>query len=120
METVMIAVVIAILIWMILILFYAIIHPFWCIVDCAISKERSGGNKTIWIVLTLLAWSFASLFYGLFSTKSVALRRTTRFTFCFSLVIMMVAVGLIVANPEARNNFATEIMKAIEATETTQ
>lgn len=76
------------------------VHPFWAIVECAVSTKLEGARKGVWILAMLLTWTFGSFLYGLFATYSPALRRVTRI--CTFLIIILVLVGgaLFATNPE--------------------
>jgi hypothetical protein len=61
----------------------------WCLIDCAVSRQRGGLNKGVWIVVLLLLWSFSGAIYGLFSAQSRVLRVLT-------LLSVLVLLGFIV------------------------
>lgn len=68
---------------------WALIHPVWCIVDCALSNERSQNSKIVWAICMFCFSFIASFFYGLFVTTSHALRYFT------ILSIILVAAGFL-------------------------
>ena len=83
-------------------IYFAIIHPFVCIIECALSKQLSGGKKTLWILATLITGSLAATFYTLFATRSARLRRFSLRAFSTGLVCFAVATCIFYADPKAQ------------------
>jgi hypothetical protein len=65
------------------------VQPVWCLIDCAVSRQRGGLNKGLWIIVLLLLWTFAGVLYGVFSTRGRALRWLT-------VLSLLVLLGLVV------------------------
>lgn len=84
--------------------FFLTIHPIWSIIDVATSKRQSSAAKTIWIILCFITWSFASVIYGLVFADGRALAVTTRILVIGFVIIALIAGGLMIAVPMARNS----------------
>lgn len=83
-------------------IYFAIVHPFVCIIECALSKQLSGAKKALWIVATLITGSLAATFYTLFATRSTRLRRWSLRAFSTGLVCFAVATCIFYADPSAQ------------------
>lgn len=90
-------------------LFFAIVHPFVCIVECALAKEHSGTKKAIWIVLSLLLGAVGSLIYALFVTRSSKLKRFSMQGFSVGVLCLAVSSGIAFTNPELSEQFAGDL-----------
>jgi hypothetical protein len=83
--------------------FFFVVHPLICIVQCAISKNLSGGQKAIWIFLSLLVGIVGSLPYALFASGSTRMRSLTLNGLMFGALNLVLAIGVFVATPEIRD-----------------
>lgn len=61
--------------------YFLMIHPFVCIMECAVSKQFSGGKKAMWIVITFLTGILGSAIYTLFVSQSPKLRSSSKIMF---------------------------------------
>ena len=96
------------------------VHPFWAIVECAVSDKLDGARKGLWILAMLLTWTLGSFLYGIFATYSPTLRRVTRGC---SLLIMLLLVGcglLLATRPELREALRTRVELTNSGTSQTQ
>ncbi len=69
------------------------VQPVWCLIDCAVSRQRGGLNKGLWIIVLLLLWTFAGAIYAVFSTKGRALRWLTVLSLLALVGFVVLAVG---------------------------
>lgn len=78
--------------------FFLTIHPIWAIIDVAASRDKTTGEKTLWIVMMFILWSLVSLLYGLvFATRPLAV--TTRVLVADLLVLILVLLTLAIVVP---------------------
>ncbi len=75
------------------------VQPVWCLIDCAVSRQRGGVNKAFWIIVLLLTWSFAGIVYGVFSTQGRALRWLTVLSLLVLLGFVALAIGGTLVEP---------------------
>ena len=95
------------------------IHPFWAIIECAVSTKLSGPRKGLWILAMLLTWTLASFLYGLFATYSPALRRVTRGCALLMLLVLMACGYLFFTNAEFQEAFLKGVdPKELESAQT--
>ena len=76
----------------ILVFIFAVVYPFWCMVDCALNDEIVRTNKAIWIIFMLLLWPVGGVFYRLFATRSGTLRSAT----IISILPVILLIGFII------------------------
>jgi hypothetical protein len=84
-------------------IFFLLVHPLICVVQCACSKELSGGQKALWIFLSLFFGIFGSLPYALFGSGSARIRSLTWNGMMLGVLNLVLAVGTFAATPEFRN-----------------
>jgi hypothetical protein len=88
MEIAFLSLLIGIFILLMVILVLGTVHPFWAIVDCAVSTDHGKGSKALWILGILFTWTIGSVLYGLFSTRSPKLKKVT-----VSCSVLVLALG---------------------------
>ncbi|GAB5401781.1 MAG: hypothetical protein Aurels2KO_00120 [Aureliella sp.] len=87
---------------LLLALFFTLLHPLLCIVDCALSKDHGITAKIAWIVATLFLGFIAAISYTFAGTKSPWLRKSTRNAFGLGVLCAVMALGLSFASPEVQ------------------
>lgn len=95
----------------VLLLFMALVQPIWCVVDCAVDNQRSGGNKVVWILVLLIFWGVANWFYGAFAAANTALRRLTRLAWLAIIVLVVAFAALFYSHAEFRKGIEQEWQK---------
>ena len=83
--------------------FFILVHPLMCIVECAISKNLSSGQKALWIFLSFFVGIIGSLPYALFASGSTRIRSLTWNAMKFGALNLLLAIGVFVATPEIRD-----------------
>ncbi|MCA9128802.1 MAG: PLDc_N domain-containing protein [Planctomycetales bacterium] len=94
-------------------LFFAILHPFLCVAVCAMSKNASGGQKILWIVLSLFFGLFGSIPYALFATDSIRLRTVTKRGLSIGLLCFLATTLIAFMSPDV-NNYATGLLSGVD------
>lgn len=92
--------------------FFILLHPMICIVECAISKNLSGGQKALWIFLSFFIGIVGSLPYALFASGSTRIRSLTWNGIKFGVLNLLLAIGVFVATPEIRETLNLFIAQA--------
>lgn len=90
-------------------IFFLLVHPLICVVQCACSKELSGGQKALWIFLSLFFGIFGSVPYALFGSGSARMRSLTWNAMKLGALNLLLAVGVFAATPEIRNGLGVSI-----------
>jgi hypothetical protein len=72
--------------------FFLAVQPVWCLIDCAVSRQRGGVNKAVWIVVLVFLWSVAGTIYGVFSAQGRALRWLTVLSLLALIGLLVLAV----------------------------
>jgi hypothetical protein len=90
-------------------IFFLLIHPLICVVQCASSKELSGNQKALWIFLSLFFGIVGSLPYALFGSGSARMRSLTWNGMKLGSLNLLLAVGVFAATPEIRNGLGVSI-----------
>lgn len=89
--------------------FFLLVHPLICVVQCAFSKDLSGGQKALWIFLTLLFGIVGSLPYALIGSGSAWMRSLTWNGMKLGALNLLLAIGVFAATPEIRNGLGVSI-----------
>lgn len=84
-------------------LFFLVVHPLICIVECLNSSNLSSGQKTLWILLSFFMGIFGSLPYALFASGSTRIRSLTFNGLKFGSFNLLLAIGVFQATPEFRS-----------------
>ena len=79
------------------------IHPFWAIIECAVSTKLNSTRKGLWILAMLLTWTLASFLYGLFATYSPTLRRVSRICTIIIFLTLSAFGYLLLTRPELQD-----------------
>lgn len=87
-----------------IILFFLVVHPLICIVECLISSNLSSGKKILWILLSFFMGIIGSLPYALFASGSTRIRSLTLNGMKFGVLNLLLAIGVFVATPEIRGS----------------
>jgi hypothetical protein len=90
-------------------MFFLLVHPLICVVQCASSKELSGGQKALWIFLSLSFSIVGSLPYALLGSGSARMRSLTWNGMKLGAFNLLLAIGVFAATPEIRNGFGVSI-----------
>ncbi|MFN7450538.1 MAG: hypothetical protein ACK5RF_19820 [Pirellula sp.] len=90
-------------------IFFLLAHPMICVVQCAFSKELSGGQKALWIFLSLLFGIVGSLPYALIGSGSARMRSLTWNGIKLGALNLLLAVGVFAATPEIRNGLGVSL-----------
>jgi hypothetical protein len=90
-------------------MFFLLVHPLICVVQCALSKELSGGQKALWIFLSLFFGIVGSLPYALLGSGSARMRSLTWNGMKLGALNLLLAIGVFAATPEIRNGFGVSI-----------
>jgi hypothetical protein len=106
------------------------IQPLWAFVECLASEGRRRSEKVVWAVmmalLGVLGWAFVLTFwlgslvtlaYGLFGTRSRALRRATAIPLVAALVATVLPLGIMVAVPAAKDRLPEPLRAKLDAGE---
>ena len=88
----------------------ALLHPFWGIVECAVTTDRGGVSKGFWVIVMLLTWTVGSLAYGLFVTTSKTLRRATLILVLPMLLLTIFSGIVLLRDLGAREQFMRQMM----------
>jgi hypothetical protein len=83
-------------------LFFLVVHPLICIVECLTSSNLSSGKKALWILLSFFMGIIGSLPYALFASGSTRIRSLTLNGMKFGVLNLLLAIGVFVAFPEIR------------------
>ncbi|MGE5161478.1 MAG: hypothetical protein ACM3O5_08225 [Betaproteobacteria bacterium] len=97
-----------------LMLFMIVVQPIWCLVDCAVDTQRSGGGKAVWIVVLVLLYGVANWFYGALAARGAWLRRLTRLAWLFALLLLVGAIALYNVSDGFRRGIDHELQRSRE------
>ena len=100
-------------VFLLLLLFMTVIHPFVCVVECAISRDLTVGQKIIWCLVLLCLGCVGSLVYIMMGTYSIRLRQLSFGIVTVAIACLIASVAIGIANPEVRN-IASNITETIE------
>jgi undecaprenyl pyrophosphate phosphatase UppP len=73
------------------VVFLLFIQTIWSIVDCLMTKDRSTESKALWVLALVFLSCIANIIYGLFASKSHALRIATYVSFICIIVGLAIA-----------------------------
>jgi hypothetical protein len=89
--------------------FFVVVHPLICIVQCAVSKNLSGGQKALWIFLSFFVGIIGSLPYALFASGSTRIRSLTLNAMKLGALNLLLAIGVFAATPEIRDGLSVSM-----------
>jgi hypothetical protein len=109
---------------------FLVVQPVWAFVDCATSADRTKNSKMVWLlmmgILAVIGWSLVVAFwlgaavtvvYGLFATRSTALKKATGIPLAVTMALSVGLLGLMVAVPAAKDRIPAPIRERIMAGE---
>lgn len=88
--------------------FMVLIHPIWCIVDCAVDTRRGTFSKVLWVILLVVLYGVANWFYGALAASGRALRVLTRLAWLFGLIALVGLAVLFSTHTEFRREIERE------------
>ncbi len=80
-------------------LFFVLVHPFICMIECALSKKHSGTSKVVWLAVTFLTGFLGALAYVIAGTHSQRLKRSSFQAVAIGAVCAAVCMGIAFAQP---------------------
>jgi len=94
--------------FMLLLVLMVLVQPIWCIVDCAIDRQRGTAGKVVWIILLVVLYGLANWFYGAFAASNRALRWLTRIAWIVLILLVVAFVGTYMGYDEFRRGIDLE------------
>ena len=103
------------------IFFVSMVYPIWALVHCARSTSLSQTEKTVWIIVLVLSWSFGALIYGFVTKERGPFKVTTWITAVISAAIaaaMIWALSALMASlPRMNEQSAAQISFHLQKTD---
>jgi len=109
---------------------FFVVQPLWAFIECSVSNDRTKKTRTVWllmmVILGIVGWSLIFTFwlgaavtvaYGLFATRSRALKKATGIPLVSTLVLSAALIAIVVALPDARDRIPAPIRERIMAGE---
>ena len=104
---------IALIVGCLIFVYFVLINPLVCIIQCA-GSTKSSGMKTFWVLFLFVFWGIGGFVYGLLGTDSSRLRGFTIKSIAVMLLAFGTSFGVYWANPELREQ-VSEMIEAADA-----
>ncbi len=83
-------------------LYFVVVYPFVCMIECAFSKKLGGSMKAVWIVATFITGVVGAAAYTFFGMQSSKLRSLSIRGMAACLLSFLTIAGLLAAQPQLR------------------